>query len=765
MDDGARALFYREYGHSITDRKAFEFSFGQTHLSRKAIKLGRELSRDDTAKKVLYLGSLKSGARSTTQEVTVRVQHSSDLQQQSAMLKEAMVLHRFRHDNILALLHACCEELPVYVVTEYMAQGDLRTFLRACRPGATRQRQVLAAVDLHSICQQVVAALVYLESQHLVHRGLAAESFLVGRDASDVRLAHLGRSRDVYVSEVYIATRSENAGNKDEQNIRWLAPECLQDAEFTHKSDVWAMGVVIYEVTSYARTPYGNMSAKEISKDISTGLRLEQPPACPDDLYALMRRMWNSVPRLRPTFAEVQGELIMQMLPDAAMLVAEGTSAREQGMPRSWGIFAHAQLRAGKAFGARRVLVEIETSVCVGERFDSVRLAVELQVWRTLRHEHVVRFVGVCPEAGLLLHVHEPAGSVRSLLAARPVPPRQCVKMLLECALGLDFLHVRGIVHGRLSAAQLLLTGQDGAVAVCGFSAAGFDVGVDSEPAWTCPLARTTGEFSSASDVFSFAATVYEIACYPAVPPMDASIMQDGRPELGGLINELLRTSATRLPDGRPPLSHVISVLEIVFYGEERWQFPREQLTQLQILGSGAFGVVNKMAARGISRPGATTLVAVKTLKTEATPESESEFLAEMQLMMKLRHPNLVNLLGVVTKDDPLMLILEFLPGGSLDRWLQSAHDIGREDQLYILYQVALGMGALHARGILHRDLAARNVLVGVDLLCKVADYGLSREVTAERDYYRHKTDRALPLRWMAPEVRQRDGQGVAGLS
>jgi serine/threonine protein kinase len=97
----------------------------------------------------------------------------------------------------------------------------------------------------------------------------------------------------------------------------------------------------------------------------------------------------------------------------------------------------------------------------------------------------------------------------------------------------------------------------------------------------------------------------------------------------------------------------------------------------------------------------------------------------------------------------------EFLPGGSLDHWLrgQSGQAVSSDDQLYILYQVALGMQCLHAQGILHRDLAARNVLVGADLLCKVSDYGLSREVSEEREYYRHKTDRCVPLRWMAPEV------------
>ena len=101
-----------------------------------------------------------------------------------------------------------------------------------------------------------------------------------------------------------------------------------------------------------------------------------------------------------------------------------------------------------------------------------------------------------------------------------------------------------------------------------------------------------------------------------------------------------------------------------------------------------------------------------------------------------------------------MRMILEYLPGGALHTWLASnATSLTLELQLYILYQITLGMQCLHAFNVLHRDLAARNVLVGVDLACKVADYGLSRETDETQDYYRIQNQRPLPLRWMAPEV------------
>ena len=70
-----------------------------------------------------------------------------------------------------------------------------------------------------------------------------------------------------------------------------------------------------------------------------------------------------------------------------------------------------------------------------------------------------------------------------------------------------------------------------------------------------------------------------------------------------------------------------------------------------------------------------------------------------------------------------------------------------------MLHQVALGMDELQRVGIVHRDLAARNCLIDEHLHVKVADYGLSRDVEEDKNYYRIKSERPIPLRWTAPEM------------
>jgi serine/threonine protein kinase len=195
-------------------------------------------------------------------------------------------------------------------------------------------------------------------------------------------------------------------------------------------------------------------------------------------------------------------------------------------------------------------------------------------------------------------------------------------------------------------------------------------------------------------------------------------------------------------------------------------------------LGEGQFGDVMKMATTLFSDDGSLDFVAVKMLKLgvsavataydnapqavatacdDAFAKAEADFLSEIDLMKRLRHPNLVTLLGVCTRAPPFFAIVEFLKGGSLDSWLpENGHKLlhpAPTKLIHMLHQIALGCQALARSGIVHRDLAARNVLVDDRLRVKVADYGLSREIDDDKNYYRLATERPMPLRWMAPEA------------
>ncbi|XP_073165784.1 proto-oncogene tyrosine-protein kinase Src isoform X4 [Lepidochelys kempii] len=153
---------------------------------------------------------------------------------------------------------------------------------------------------------------------------------------------------------------------------------------------------------------------------------------------------------------------------------------------------------------------------------------------------------------------------------------------------------------------------------------------------------------------------------------------------------------------------------------KDAWEIPRESLRLEVKLGQGCFGEVWMGTWNG------TTRVAIKTLKPGTmSPEA---FLQEAQVMKKLRHEKLVQLYAVVS-EEPIYIVTEYMSKGSLLDFLKG--EMGKYLRLPQLVdmaaQIASGMAYVERMNYVHRDLRAANILVGENLVCKVADFGLAR--------------------------------------
>ncbi|XP_074453299.1 tyrosine-protein kinase ABL2 isoform X3 [Larus michahellis] len=213
-----------------------------------------------------------------------------DTMEVEEFLKEAAVMKEIKHPNLVQLLGVCTLEPPFYIVTEYMPYGNLLDYLRECN------REEVSAVVLLYMATQISSAMEYLEKKNFIHRDLAARNCLVGENHV-VKVADFGLSR-LMTGDTYTA----HAGAKFP--IKWTAPESLAYNTFSIKSDVWAFGVLLWEIATYGMSPYPGIDLSQVYDLLEKGYRMEQPEGCPPKVYELMRACWKWNPPDRPTFAE-----------------------------------------------------------------------------------------------------------------------------------------------------------------------------------------------------------------------------------------------------------------------------------------------------------------------------------------------------------------------------------------------------------------------------------------------------------------------------
>ncbi|XP_040487632.1 muscle, skeletal receptor tyrosine-protein kinase isoform X2 [Ursus maritimus] len=237
---------------------------------------------------------------------------SADMQ--ADFQREAALMAEFDNPNIVKLLGVCAVGKPMCLLFEYMAYGDLNEFLRSMSPHSRRSLShgdlsgraqasspappPLSCAEQLCIARQVAAGMAYLSERKFVHRDLATRNCLVGENMV-VKIADFGLSRNIYSADYY------KANENDAIPIRWMPPESIFYNRYTTESDVWAYGVVLWEIFSYGLQPYYGMAHEEVIYYVRDGHILACPEDCPLELYNLMRLCWSQLPADRPSFPSI----------------------------------------------------------------------------------------------------------------------------------------------------------------------------------------------------------------------------------------------------------------------------------------------------------------------------------------------------------------------------------------------------------------------------------------------------------------------------
>jgi len=140
----------------------------------------------------------------------------------------------------------------------------------------------------------------------------------------------------------------------------------------------------------------------------------------------------------------------------------------------------------------------------------------------------------------------------------------------------------------------------------------------------------------------------------------------------------------------------------------------------LGVLGVGGMGVVYRGIDKSVGRE-----VAIKTL-TNATEELRQRFLTEARSGI-LNHPNIITVYDFGEQDGSPYIVMEFVPGDSLENLIRSGRRFSLIEKLDIIYQTCIGLGYAHKKGVIHRDIKPANIMVQPDGNIKIVDFGVAR--------------------------------------
>ncbi|KAI4881730.1 hypothetical protein NFI96_026569 [Prochilodus magdalenae] len=343
-----------------------DFKYDQKwEFPRENLELGKELGSGAFGMVVqaTAYGISKPGVSIQVAVKMLKDKHQA-VEKEALMSELKMLIHIGHHTNVVNLLGACTGTGPTYLIFQYCCHGDLLNYLKNnrehfCKSLAEafnkdrfsglyqnyqRKRnssevcqsddisymhmspvtkelepllststygndeiyesededvQSLTYDDLLSFSYQVAKGMEFLSSKNCIHRDLAARNVLVTRGRL-VKIGDFGLARDIENDSNYVVRGNARLP------VKWMAPESIFNGMYTMQSDVWAYGILLWEIFSLGVTPYPGIKVDNtFYAMIERGFQMERPYYASESVYKVMCRCWALEPKDRPCFSKL----------------------------------------------------------------------------------------------------------------------------------------------------------------------------------------------------------------------------------------------------------------------------------------------------------------------------------------------------------------------------------------------------------------------------------------------------------------------------
>lgn len=243
----------------------------------------------------VFRGVLFSNDAKHELQIAIKVIHNDSCYEKSQkLLDEAHIMASVQHPYCLRLIGICMAEHNM-ILTPLMPYGSVLDFI-------AKYKQKINAKMLLIWAEQIAKGMDYLEKREIVHCDLAARNVLV-QSRGHIKITDFGLSKILDYGQ-----KSCQGMQGTKLPLKWLAPECMQHLEFTHKSDVWAYGVTCWELFTFGMKPYDDVDNIQMFRHLKQGARLPQPQIASLDVYMLLVRCWIERPDARLSFDYLANE-------------------------------------------------------------------------------------------------------------------------------------------------------------------------------------------------------------------------------------------------------------------------------------------------------------------------------------------------------------------------------------------------------------------------------------------------------------------------
>ncbi|XP_019600427.2 non-receptor tyrosine-protein kinase TYK2 isoform X1 [Rhinolophus sinicus] len=444
-----------------------------------------------------------------------------------AFYETASLMSQVSHVHLAFVHGVCVHGSKNIMVTEYVEHGPLDVWLR-------RERGCVPVAWKVAVAQQLASALSYLEDKRLAHGNVCGRNILLAR----LGLAE-GTSPFIKLSDPGVGLGALSREERAER-IPWMAPECLVGGanSLTTAADKWGFGATLLEICFNGEAPLQCRSPSEKEHFYEKQHQLPEP-SCPE-LAMLTSQCLTYEPAQRPSFRTILRDLtrlqpqnlvdVLAVNPD--LQAADPTVFHKRYLKKirdlGEGHFGKVSLYCydptndgtGEMVAVKALKADCGSQLRTGWRR-------EIDILRTLYHEHIVQYKGCCEDQGeksvQLVMEYVPLGSLRDYLPRHSVGLAQLLLFAQQICEGMAYLHTQHYVHRDLAARNVLLD-NDRLVKIGDFGLAkavpeGHEYYCvredgDSPVFWYAPECLKECKFYYASDVWSFGVTMYELLTY-----------------------------------------------------------------------------------------------------------------------------------------------------------------------------------------------------------------------------------------------------------